>query len=90
MGIVRYVVLGVLFALLIPPIAHAGDHPWWTITRDGKIWGIGEMDNRILLYLGKNYWIAPFPYRVLPILLGLVFLGLIITTVSRIRQRSRA
>jgi len=85
MSIVRYVVLGVLFALLIPPIAHAGDYPWWIITRDGKTWGIGEMDDRILLYLGGNYWIAPFPYRVLLDLLGLAFLGLIVTTVSRIR-----
>ncbi len=89
MSIVRYVVLGVLFALLIPPIAHAGDYPWWIITRDDKTWGIGEMDNRILLYLGKNYWIAPFP-GVLPILLGLAFLGLIITTASLVRRRSRA
>ena len=89
MSIARYVVLSVLFALLTPLIAHAGDYPWWTITRDSKTWGIGEMDNRILLYLGENYWIAPFP-GILPILLGFAFLGLIVTTVSCIRPRSRA
>lgn len=85
MKIVGSAVIGFLLALL-PSIAHAGDYSWWTIEHEGKAWGIGEMNDRILLYLGNTHWLMPFPYRDLLLVGGLVGLGLIAITMNPVAR----
>ncbi|WP_309397955.1 hypothetical protein [Cerasicoccus maritimus] len=38
-----------------------GDRPWWNFSLDGGVYGIGEIGNKVLIYLGDAYWISPFP-----------------------------
>lgn len=48
---------GLLLAVL-PGVACAGDSPIW-VTGD---WGVGEIDGRIMLYLGKGRYLdTPLP-----------------------------
>ncbi len=66
------IILGILFALLTPLVTYAGDYPWWIIKREYKIWGVGEINGRILLYLGNTQWISPSPYQDFLILLAIL------------------
>ncbi|MDB5323707.1 MAG: hypothetical protein JWN40_5338 [Phycisphaerales bacterium] len=70
----RFKVLAIAFVLALPSLSYGGDSPILVVGN----WGVGEIDGKILFYLGKGRcWDTPIPapphgprwdvaYRVLP------------------------
>src|SRR4051794_35636453 len=55
----RMLTLATLLTLSCPSISRAGDAPIY-VTPGG--WGVGQIDNKILFYLGPNHYLeTPIP-----------------------------
>ena len=75
---------------VVPPVALSpGDSPWWTVDVGDAAYGVGEISNHVLIYLGTVHWETPFPSGATWLFVYALVLFLVVSVAFLARQRRR-